>query len=81
MLTRKGLVVGIILSLLIPCVIPSIGQHSGKKTIQSSSQVDILYVGGGGSGNYTRIQDAINDSITGGTVYVYNDSSRIMSIW
>ena len=34
-----------------------------------------LYVGGGGPGNYTSIQDAINDSVEGDTVFVYDDSS------
>ena len=33
---------------------------------------DILYVGGSGPGNYTIIQDAINDSANGDAVYVYN---------
>ena len=36
---------------------------------------NILYVGGVGPDNYTSIQDAINDSYDGDTVYVYNDSS------
>ena len=31
-----------------------------------------LYVGGTGDGNYTKIQDAINDTIDGDTVFVYN---------
>lgn len=31
-----------------------------------------LYVGGSGPGNYTRIQDAINNSFDGQTVYVYS---------
>ena len=31
-----------------------------------------LYVGGSGEGNYTKIQDAINDSSDGDTVFVYN---------
>lgn len=35
----------------------------------------ILYVGGSGPGNYTRIQDAIDNATTGDTVYVYDDSS------
>jgi len=35
----------------------------------------ILYVGGSGPGNYTKIQEAINDSSDGDTVFVYNDSS------
>ena len=34
-----------------------------------------LYVGGSGPGNYTRIQDAINASTNGDTVYVYDDSA------
>ncbi len=32
-----------------------------------------LYVGGNGPGNYTRIQDAINASTDGDTVFVYDD--------
>ena len=36
---------------------------------------NILYVGGNGSGNYSKIQDAINDASDGDTVFVYNDSS------
>lgn len=35
----------------------------------------ILYVGGGGDGNYSSIQDAINDASDGDTVFVYDDSS------
>jgi len=34
-----------------------------------------LYVGGIGEGNYTKIQDAINDSVDGDTVFVYDDLS------
>jgi len=34
-----------------------------------------LYVGGTGPGNYSKIQDAINDASDGDTVFVYNDSS------
>ena len=34
-----------------------------------------LYVGGSGDGNYTKIQDAINDASEGDTVFVYDDSS------
>jgi len=35
----------------------------------------ILYVGGTGEGNYTKIQDAINDASNGDTVFVFDDSS------
>lgn len=34
-----------------------------------------LYVGGHGPGNYTHIQDAIDNASDGDTVYVYDDSS------
>jgi parallel beta-helix repeat protein len=34
-----------------------------------------LYVGGGGPGNYSKIQDAINDAMDGDMVFVYDDSS------
>jgi parallel beta-helix repeat protein len=34
-----------------------------------------LYVGGSGPGNYTKIQDAIDNASTGDTVFVYDDSS------
>ena len=34
-----------------------------------------LYVGGDGPGNYTRIQDAVNNASDGDTVFVYDDSS------
>jgi parallel beta-helix repeat protein len=34
-----------------------------------------LYVGGLGPGNYTKIQDAIDDASDGDTVFVYDDSS------
>ena len=47
---------------------------TGIALIVSSMETrgDTLYVGGSGPGNYTHIQDAINDSADGGTVFVYN---------
>jgi parallel beta-helix repeat protein len=36
---------------------------------------NILYVGGGGPGNYSRIQDAIDNASHGDTVFVFDDSS------
>jgi parallel beta-helix repeat protein len=36
---------------------------------------NILYVGGSGQNNYTRIQDAVDNAIDGDTVFVYDDSS------
>ena len=31
-----------------------------------------FYVGGNGPNNYTKIQEAINDSLDGDTIYVYD---------
>lgn len=61
--------------LLLSNVMLSRGGYIDLGTIGSPLQGGILYVGGGGPGNYTKIQEAINDSIPGGTVYVYNESS------
>jgi parallel beta-helix repeat protein len=70
------LVVGIIILLISICVIPSTGTIIKKQNInQISNNGNTLYVGGNGPGNYTRIQDAINDSNNDDTVFVYNDSS------
>ena len=53
---------------------PSIAQDTGK-----TSQVILcgswLYVGGSGPGNYTKIQDAINVSSDGDTVFVFDESA------
>jgi len=38
----------------------------------SSSGRGTLYVGGTGPGNYTRIQDAVDDASAGDTIYVYH---------
>ena len=69
---RKWLAVGIILIFLGTCVIPSTGLTIKKPQATSRGW---LHVGGSGPGNYTRIQDAINDSSDGDIVFVYDDSS------
>jgi nitrous oxidase accessory protein len=69
----KWLAIGIILLFVGTCIIPAIAQDT--KIPLPTSRGNWLYVGGVGSGNYTRIQDAINDSSNGDTIYVYNDSS------
>ncbi len=60
--------------LLIIAVLPTSGTIVEKSSILSFGG-NTLYVGGNGSGNYTRIQDAIDDASDGDTVYVYDDSS------
>jgi parallel beta-helix repeat protein len=48
-----------------------------ENEINSSFTVfgNTLYVGGGGPGNYTKIQDAIDNATNGETVFVFDDSS------
>jgi len=70
---KKCLAVGIIILLVGTCIIPAIALDTEKPL--PASRASWLYVGGSGPGNYTKIQDAINVSSDGGTVFVYNDSS------
>jgi len=62
------------LTLLLGLMLITIGSVSAlnitPKQIQSKG--DILYVGGTGPGNFTRIQDAIDDASSGDTVFVYS---------
>ena len=54
---------------------PSFAVDTVKKPSMPSSNGKTLYVGGTGEGNYTGIQDAIDNASSGDTVFVYNDSS------
>jgi parallel beta-helix repeat protein len=65
---RKCLAVGIILLFVGTCIIPAIAKNTEKQ----SSRGSWLYVGGSGPGNYTRIQDAIDNASDGDTVFVYS---------
>ncbi|HWR27413.1 MAG TPA: hypothetical protein VN377_03130, partial [Candidatus Thermoplasmatota archaeon] len=69
-LIRKGFAVGIILLFVGTCIIPTIAQDNEKPL--PTSRGNWSYVGGSGPGNYTKIQDAINDSHDGDTVFVYS---------
>ena len=80
----KGLVLGVILLFVGASVVTSMGVNVvEKQDLQDTktffedynSNGNILYVGGEGPNNYTKIQDAINNAIDGDTVFVYNDSS------
>ena len=51
------------------------GIQIDNKPIITSNRGNTLYVGGNGSGNYTTIQDAIDNATSGDTVFVYDDSS------
>jgi parallel beta-helix repeat protein len=70
---RKWLAIGIILLFLGTCIIPATAQNTEKSI--PTSRGNWLYVGGSGPGNYTHIQDAIDNASDGDTVFVYDDSS------
>ena len=76
---KKSLVFGIILLFVGTCIIPAIAQDIEKPSLPSS-RGNWLYVGGSGPGNYTKIQDAINDSSDGDAVYVYNGTYNEFNI-
>jgi parallel beta-helix repeat protein len=63
---RRFLVIGIILLFTLMSINPS----SAFDNPVSSGNT--LYVGGSGEGNYTKIQDAVDNATDGDTVYVYN---------
>jgi len=67
---QKWLAVGIILLFLGTCILPGIAQET-EKPLQTSRGT-WLYVGGSGPGNYSRIQDAIDNASDGDTVFVYH---------
>jgi len=71
-MNKKIILIGIIILFLGTAVTPiTIGLNieDSKHTI---SDGHYLYVGGSGTGNYTKIQDAINNASDGDTVFVYN---------
>ena len=69
----KALLVGLVI--LFICVsVPSSIAINHKSSIPISDG-NTLYVGGSGPGNYTNIQDAIDDASNGDTVFVYAYSS------
>jgi len=71
-LLKKSLAVGIVFFLVISSVPYSI---LSDEISTSTFDGNILYVGGSGPGNYSIIQDAINDASDGDIVFVYDDSS------
>jgi parallel beta-helix repeat protein len=68
---KKVLAVGIIFLFIGSCIIPTTAQKI-EKSSQPTSRGNWLYVGGGESGNYTKIQDAIDNALEGDTVFVYS---------
>ena len=70
-LIRKCLTVGIILFFVEACLDPVPAQNIAIASLPTMSG-HWLYVGGSGPGNYSVIQDAIDNASDGDTVYVYH---------
>ena len=68
---RKCLAVGIILLFVGTSIIPVTAQDIEKSSLPTSRS-NWLYVGGDGPGNYTKIQDAIDNASDGDIVFVFN---------
>ena len=68
-------IVVLICMLLITTVLSVSGTVMVESTSTSTSFGNTLYVGGSGPGNYSTIQEAIDDASDGDTVFVYDDSS------
>ena len=67
---RKWLAVGIILLFVGITCAPATAQNTERPL--ATSKGNWLYVGGSGPGNYTKIQDAIDDASDGDTIIVYS---------
>jgi parallel beta-helix repeat protein len=71
---HKNILISIGISILFLglCVTPSVAIFNVKKSFEPILSGNTLYVGGTGEGNYSKIQDAINDASNGDTVFVFN---------
>ena len=72
---NKLITLGIMLLFLGMTISSSTGVCLEKQSTVTTLDGNTLYVGGSGSGNYTRIQDAIDNASDGDTVFVYDDSA------
>ena len=72
---RKWLAIGIIL-LFVEIGIISVIAQENQKPSQRTSSGNWFYVGGVGPNNYTKIQDAIDNTSDGDTVYVFPGTYR-----
>jgi parallel beta-helix repeat protein len=68
---KKVVIIGVLFLVITNSVIPISGINLEHLTTSINPE-NTLYVGGNGPGNYTKIQDAIDNANEGDTVYVYN---------
>jgi parallel beta-helix repeat protein len=71
----KKVLIGIFVFILLVGSVFSVSGTSISDISPFSLDGNTLYVGGSGPGNYSTIQQAINDADEGDTVFVYDDSS------
>ncbi len=69
-------VVGITILFLGMSITPSVAVDTIEQSSMPTSNGNTLYVGGSGPGNYTKIQDAIDNAVDGDTVFVYNGTYK-----
>lgn len=67
----KWLTIWVILLFIASCMNPSTGQKTEKPSLQTF-RGNWLYVGGTGEGNYTKIQDAIDNASNGDIIFVFS---------
>ena len=74
-MNKSILAVGIVILFLGTCITTTVAHDTIEQAPMPTYKGKTLYVGGTGEGNYTTIQDAINDSNHYDTVFVFNNSS------
>jgi parallel beta-helix repeat protein len=74
-IVKKGLVIAVIFLFIAVSFQPVFADDNVKKSSLLFSNGNTLYVGGSGEGNYTKIQDAIDNATDDDTVFVYDDNS------
>ena len=69
---RKGVAFAVVLLFIGMAIIPSTDTTDVKKSTMPTLNGNTLYVGGSGPGNYTKIQDAIDNASDGDLIYIYS---------
>ena len=67
--------IGILVLIIVIIALPLSQGTVNENSYPPIKEGNILYVGGFGPGNYTSIQEAVNDASDYDTVFVFDDSS------
>ncbi len=79
-MNKEVICVFVCMLMIASTIVPVSATVASKITSHPLITGNILYVGGSGPNNYTKIQDAINDAVNGDTVFVYDESSPYQEI-